>query len=103
MYFCSSNIYPIMNTNCIINFLKDLKVNNNREWFAENKDLYEQAKNEFEQIGTSLISQIGSFDNKIATLNAKDCIFRIYFHRLWSLVSRTKFTQGIASKCLRQY
>jgi len=62
----------------ILSFLSDLKENNNREWFALNKERYEQTKSDFEQISQSLINEIGRFDEEVKHLSAKDCIFRIY-------------------------
>lgn len=59
-------------------FLAELKENNNRDWFAANKPRYEMAKKEFEQFVDALIDLIASFDPSIAHFTAKDCVFRIY-------------------------
>jgi uncharacterized protein (TIGR02453 family) len=59
-------------------FLNDLKANNNREWFTENKKRYEAAKNEFEAFVDELIAKIVEFDPTIGHHKAKDCVFRIY-------------------------
>lgn len=59
-------------------FLKDLKLNNNRDWFNANKHVYEKAKKEFEDFIDALIIKIGKFDPGIAHHKAKDCVFRIY-------------------------
>lgn len=59
-------------------FLNELKQNNNRDWFQENKPRYEEAKNEFEKFIDALIVEITKFDNSIGHHAAKDCIFRIY-------------------------
>ncbi len=61
-----------------IQFLKDLKANNNREWFNEHKPRYEAAKSNFEQFVDALLLEIAKFDPSIAHHKAKDCIFRIY-------------------------
>ncbi len=61
-----------------LNFLKDLNVNNNRDWFLANKNRYETAKAEFEQFIASLLLEITRFDSGIAHFTAKECIFRIY-------------------------
>ena len=66
---------PIKN---IIHFINELKINNNREWFAENKTWYEQVRVEFEQLSKNLIVEISKFDPEIKNLEVKDCIFRIY-------------------------
>lgn len=59
-------------------FLKDLKRNNDREWFMDNKIRFEDAKADFEEYINSLILQLAKFDKSIGHLQAKDCIFRIY-------------------------
>ena len=67
-----------MNIQNILQFLQELKLNNNREWFASNKKWFEQVKLEFEQISKELILEISKFDEDIKHVEAKDCIFRIY-------------------------
>lgn len=61
-----------------LNFLSQLEINNNREWFNENKNLYLQAKENFENIVNEIISQVADFDKSIERQEAKNCIFRIY-------------------------
>lgn len=62
----------------IFDFLNELKDNNNREWFNDNKDRYKAALGEFEGIVGQLIASIGQFDDAIRLLEPKECIFRIY-------------------------
>lgn len=62
----------------ILDFLNKLKINNNREWFAENKAEYNQVRLEFEQLSKELIEEIAKFDEEIKRVEVKDCIFRIY-------------------------
>lgn len=59
-------------------FLSDLQKNNNREWFAENKNRYEEAKQDFEEFVGDLLKGIVEFDPNLSHLEAKKCIFRIY-------------------------
>ena len=61
-----------------LKFLKDLKKNNNRDWFNENKARYEVAKSDFEAFLDRLIAKVAGFDSTIAGLEAKKCSFRIY-------------------------
>lgn len=61
-----------------IAFLRDLKENNNREWFKANQRRYEIAKSNFLDFTNGLIAAIAEFDSSIGTLEAKDCHFRIY-------------------------
>ena len=62
----------------LLDFLKRLKNNNNRDWFAQHRHEFETAKNEFTLLVEKLISGIGKLDTDIKTLEAKDCIFRQY-------------------------
>ena len=62
----------------ILNFLTDLKANNNREWFQDNKQRYEDSKNKFYGITDVLIAKIKAFDPSVDVLSAKECAFRIY-------------------------
>lgn len=61
-----------------LSFLKALKKNNNRDWFAKNKHLYEDARKDFEVFVDELIRRISDFDPTLMGLQAKDCMFRIY-------------------------
>jgi len=61
----------------ILDFLADLGQNNHREWFTENKSRYEKAKKEFQNLVQELIKEIGFFDADIASLEVKQCMFRI--------------------------
>jgi len=62
----------------LLSFLSQLKENNNREWFNDNKKLYEEARSEFERFINLLILKIKEFDSEIDVNGAKDCMFRIY-------------------------
>ncbi len=59
-----------------LSFLKKLSQNNNKPWFEENRNLYESAKADFEQIVAEVIVHLGKKDPDIATLVAKKCTFR---------------------------
>ncbi len=61
-----------------LRFLKELKKNNDRSWFLDNKSHYEAARAEFEAFVEALITEIGRFDNSISHHTAKDTVFRIY-------------------------
>lgn len=64
--------------NHTIKFLKDLKKNNNREWFDANKPVYDKAKADFDGFVESLIAALIKTDPRLSGLLVKDCIFRIY-------------------------
>lgn len=61
-----------------LDFLENLKQNNNREWFAENKAWYERSRANFEQLVAELIQALAVSEPEIGHLNPKKCIFRIY-------------------------
>lgn len=59
-------------------FLKELKLNNNRDWFMDNKPQYQDAKLEFEGFIDDLIAEISKYDGSIGHHTGKECVFRIY-------------------------
>lgn len=66
-----------MNTSAILDFLNDLNLNNSSEWMKNNKNRYEEAKNDFVRIVQTLIIRISNFDPSFTNLNAKDMIYRL--------------------------
>ena len=66
-----------MNTQLIIDYLSSLSMNNNREWYHANKDVYKKANAEFEKLLQTLIFEIGKFDNSILQNHPKDLTFKI--------------------------
>jgi uncharacterized protein (TIGR02453 family) len=62
----------------ILRFLSQLKQNNNREWFNENKATYQHVKEEYEKLVAKIIGDISQFDSDIGLLRPPECVFRIY-------------------------
>lgn len=62
----------------IVKFLRELSCNNNREWFAANKEWYQAVLAKWYAFCEELIAEIGKFDADIARLTVKDCTYRIY-------------------------
>ncbi len=60
-----------------IDFLEELKRNNYKEWFHENKATYQKAKKNIEDFINKIILEFGKVDESILSLNPKDCMFRI--------------------------
>ncbi len=58
-------------------FLKDLKENNNREWFTENKPRYQAAHQDVIEFFDELIAEMKKVDN-IANESGKKSLLRIY-------------------------
>lgn len=59
-------------------FLGKLKKNNNREWFAKNKNNFEAAKSDFDNFITALIGELGKINPALKGQLSKDVVFRIY-------------------------
>lgn len=61
----------------ILEFLEQLRQNNNKFWFDAHRAEYLQAKNTFNEIAVRLIQGIRKFDPSIGPLTIQDCSFRI--------------------------
>jgi len=61
-----------------LKFLLELKKNNNREWFTENKSWYERARKDVELLVGEMALKIATFDPEIGHIDPKKCLFRIY-------------------------
>ncbi len=61
----------------IFTFLKELKKNNHKEWFDDNRARYQKLRKEFEFFISLVIAEIGQFDKKAAQTTAQASIFRI--------------------------
>jgi uncharacterized protein (TIGR02453 family) len=66
-----------MNFKSLLTFLKQLSLNNNKEWFEDNRKTYESLRKEWIELAQVCINEVGVFDSQIAGLEAKKCIFRI--------------------------
>jgi len=79
VFFCffakknMAKIYPES-----LQFLSELKKNNNREWFQAHKREYERIRKNFEDFSTVLLENLKSFDETLRNLEVKQCLFRIY-------------------------
>jgi len=61
----------------LLQFLSNLKENNYKEWFHENKPAYQILRKEFEQFVALTIADISQFDTSVKNIEPKKCIFRI--------------------------
>lgn len=61
-----------------LSFLRDIKKNNNRDWFEKNKEKYLSAKENVAALTDALIPQLCLFEKKFTGLTSKECLFRIY-------------------------
>lgn len=62
----------------ILCFLSELKENNNKEWFDQNRERYQECRKKMLFVTEFLISEIGKFDPEIGHLDPKNCLFRIF-------------------------
>lgn len=60
-----------------LQFLDDLKVNNNRDWFQENKKRYEAFKKEYHLLVSDFLDKMKPLDPSLEMLEVKNCTFRI--------------------------
>jgi len=62
-----------------LDFLKDLAANNNREWFLDNKDRYDKARENVIEFTGQLLTAMHKIDPGIdEALDPKKCVMRIY-------------------------
>lgn len=64
--------------NAIYKFLTEVRDNNTREWFAEHKDLWLEAKAEAEALAQRFIDAVAVQDPRAARFRPSDCMYRIY-------------------------
>jgi len=67
-----------MDLKIVLDFLGELKNNNNKGWFDKNRDVYKEAKMEFEDFINILILEIKKIDKEIDITLPKECVFRIF-------------------------
>jgi uncharacterized protein (TIGR02453 family) len=60
-----------------LQFLEDLKSNNNRDWFLENKKRYEIFKKDYHQLIADFLDLMKPLDSSLEMLEVKNCAFRI--------------------------
>ena len=60
-----------------LQFLDDLKKNNNRDWFQDNKKRYEIFKKDYHQLVSDFLDEMKPLDPSLELLEVKNCTFRI--------------------------
>ncbi len=61
-----------------LNFLKDISLNNNREWFQDNKDRYDTARENMLGFAAAVIKELAKTDPGVAGADPKKAVLRIY-------------------------
>jgi uncharacterized protein (TIGR02453 family) len=59
-----------------LDFLNQIKLNNDRDWFIKNRSLYNDARGNFESFIQDVINQITDFEPMMKGLEVKSCIYR---------------------------
>jgi len=62
----------------VLNFLSELKENNNKEWFDQNRNRYEDSRKKVLFLTEMIIHEIAKFDPEIGIQDPKNCVFRIF-------------------------
>lgn len=60
-----------------LEFFRELRQNNHKEWFDQNRSRYEKVKKDYHQLVGRLLLQMQKHDRDLSMLQVKDCIFRI--------------------------
>ena len=60
----------------VLDFLREIKVNNNTEWFHAHKAEYERARDTFKALSQEILSKMQVIDPLLRGLEVKNCIFR---------------------------
>ena len=66
-----------MNMSLIVNYLSELSMNNEREWYHAHKEEYKKANAEFEALLQALMLEIGNFDSSILNYAPKELTFKL--------------------------
>lgn len=61
-----------------LEFLAELKDNNQRDWFNDNRKRYEASKQDVARLVNEVITTIAHFDDDLQGLEAKQSMFRIF-------------------------
>ena len=67
-----------MNLQSTLEFLMELQVNNERNWFKANEKKFRKAQSLFEAFIDDVIRELRKLDDSIDVQKAKECTFRIY-------------------------
>lgn len=62
----------------VFEFLKELRLNNNREWFNANKERYLRVKKTIDEFTSCLIAAVAEVEPDVAHLSPSECTYRIY-------------------------
>lgn len=61
----------------LLQFFRELRNNNNKEWFDQNRKRYEQVRKEYHDLTAALLEAMKKEDESLEMVQLKDCTFRI--------------------------
>lgn len=61
----------------VFDYLNDLKHNNNREWFSDNRKQYEAVKLNVLSFTEAILKNLAETDSSLLNIDPKSCLFRI--------------------------
>lgn len=82
-----------------VDFITDLRQNNNREWFEDNRDRYEDARADFISFIGVWLMEIEKFDDSVTGMDPRRCMFRIYRDSRFSN-NKTPFKTNLGARIL---
>jgi uncharacterized protein (TIGR02453 family) len=62
----------------LLHFLSELKENNNKEWFDQNRERYQESRKKMLFLTELINQEVLKFDPEIGIQDPKDCVFRIF-------------------------
>jgi len=62
----------------VLRFLSELKKNNNKEWFDDNRDWYQESRKKVLFLTELINQEIAKFDSEVGIQDPKNCVFRIF-------------------------
>jgi uncharacterized protein (TIGR02453 family) len=66
-----------MLTENTLQFFRELRENNHKAWFDENRHRYEEVKKDYHRLIGEILLKMQNFDKSLSHLQVKDCTFRI--------------------------
>ena len=66
-----------MLTKNTLQFIRELRENNHKAWFDENRHRYEEVKKDYHRLIGEILLKMQNFDKSLSLLQVKDCTFRI--------------------------
>ncbi|MFW5707233.1 MAG: DUF2461 domain-containing protein [Bacteroidota bacterium] len=60
-----------------LEFFRELRLNNHKQWFDQNRHRYVAVKKDYHHLVSRLLEEMQKYDHHLSHLQVKDCIFRI--------------------------